>query len=210
MKKAIALLLIILMLPLNVNAAMAYELDYTNIDYSFHITRDKSYPGSYQQDEKCGYVVTFAPKIIEVKRGPTTTKVTAEVTDSARVVMIQWKDGNEWHTKPYSNQWCFGPVIARTSSQIKLKQDGNYSSWTQITVTQGKDVLYKAKKYHPNDLQAGYAVGIDNKLVNYLRNEVSRQRTYNIPCHASVIRMRLVYTGFKGNSYSRWVEVKVR
>ena len=213
MKKVIAVIVALaltIMPTAVVSAALAEDLDYNDTEYSFDVTTDKEYPGYWRQDERCAWVVTYAPRIKKVVTGAKTTKVTADVTTSARVVMISWYDGKSWSKpKAYSNFPCNGSIIARNDSQIKLYKNGSYSSWLKITVTQKGRELYSIKKYHPNDLNASYALAIDDFLLEQIRKTVARERTFTIPCKAKKIKIRCVYTGMNGNSYSRWIPYNV-
>ena len=192
-----------------VTAALAEELDYNDTEYSFDAESDTSYPGYYRQNEKCAWVVTYAPKVKKVTRYANSVKVTAEVTTSPKVVMIQWYDGKKWSKpKAYSNAPCKGTIIARNENQIRMYKDGSYSSWIKVTVEQRKHELYSIKKYHPHDLDASFAIAVDDFLLGQIRTTVRRERTFNIPCRATKIRMRAVYAGFKGNSYSNWIVVR--
>ena len=194
-----------------VTAAMAEELDYDRNEYSFDVHTDDSYPGYWQQDERMSYVMTFDPKPIKLTRYGKTTKLTADVTTAARVILIDYYDGKNWkRAGTYTNAPCKGSVVASTDSQIKLiRATDNYSSWGHIKVVQNGKTLYEKRKFHPNDMNAALAFCITDGFVNQIRKSVKRTRTFNIPVKAEKYRIECIYTSLRGNnSYSNWVVVR--
>lgn len=209
---AMAVALILAITPtVIVTAAMAEELDYDRNEYSFEVHTDDTYPGYWQQTERMSYVMTFDPKPIKLVRYGKSAKLTADVTTAARVILIDYYDGRNWkRAGTYSNAPCKGSVVVSNDSQIKLiRATDNYSSWGHLKVVQNGKTLYNVRKYHAHDMNAAIALCINDSLVNQMRKQVKRTRTFNIPIKAEKYRIECIYTSLRGNnSYSNWIVVR--
>ena len=215
MKKIIFFVLfaLIVMTPIRSKASLADELDETDCYESITTKRDT---GSWIENSDCRWVANFFARNVSAKANTDYVLLNMVATTSAKgfVVQVSPSEGFNRKVKQYyfGNAQYAGPVVCRDLFQIRLK--GKYSSWIQHTATLGNKVLYTAKKFHPNDLDACNALVYNNAVMNRIRQKINIKRSYKLlgvtngsKCY---VRVRCVYQSFHKTVYSRWVTVKVR
>ncbi len=154
--------------------------------------------------------ILFRPKVTSAKAYSKSTKVTADVTTAARVIIIKYSaDGKHWEIMSCRNAGYKGPVICIRKWQGKLHaKEDSYSSWCARQFKQGKVTLDYKKVAHTKG--QGAQLYFDDRLIDGIRRKVSCVRTLNIPARAKVIKIRYAYTGMTKECFSEWLTIRVR
>ncbi len=213
MKKTILLLMMLCTLaPLTAHAQYrdwwAEQVDEN--DYYYNFETIGKWPSDVTSKETVRETVTFRPRVLSVTPYSKTTKITADITTAARVVIVRYTtDGKHWQQKSFRNTSYVGPVVALRKWQSKLhSKEDYYSSWCARQFTQaGKTLDYKKVAHTRGQMAQLY---FDDVLIDSVRRKVKCVKVLNIPVRAKQISVRYVYSGFHGNSYSEWKTVKVR
>ena len=214
MKKLVALVMALIMLvPMNVQA-QAYrdwwptQVDENDLHYNFRTIG--KWPNDVMSIETIIETVTFRPKVLSVVPYSKNTKITADITTAARVVIVRYTaDGKHWQQKSFRNASYVGPVRAHRKWQDMWHSRGDYyTSWCRRQFKQGNKTI--AYKQTPTERGQMAQLFFDDQLIDSVRRKVKCVRTLNIPVRAKQVSIRYVYTGLHGNSYSEWEVLKVR
>lgn len=214
MKKMILLMLMLMMLaPIGARAAEKRDWWPTQIDENDEYNdfrKDGEWPDDVVSNETVKDVITFRPMIAGVQKMNSSVKVIADITTASRVVVIQYTvDGKRWYQKSYRNVRYNVPVVCTRKWQCVLHKDDTGSSWCARQFKQGKQPLDFKKVFHPRDYMA--QLYFDDYIIDRtIRPKVVNPVILSIPARAKKFKIRYVYTGFNGDIFSDWVEVKVR
>lgn len=179
-------------------------------DYYHNLDQVGVWPNDVISNEAMIETVTFRPRVLSVVPYSRTTKITADITTAARLVIVKYTaDGKHWEQRSFRNTSYIGPVTAHRKWQVKahVKKD-YYSSWCARQFKQaGKTIDYKKTAMLNGPMAQLY---FDDHLIDNIRAKVKCVKVLNIPVRAKQISIRYVYTGLHGNSYSEWQSLKVR
>lgn len=213
MKKLVALVMALIMLvPMNVQAQERdwWPVQVDEDDFYYDFKQVGKWPNDVTSIETIIETVTFRPNVISVVPYSKTTKITADITTAARVVIVRYTaDGKHWEQRSFRNASYVGPVTAHRKWQDMWHSKGDYyTSWCRRQFKQGnKTIAYKQTPTERGQMAQLY---FDDKLIDSVRRKVKCVRTLNIPVRAKQVSIRYVYTGLHGNSYSEWEIMKVR
>lgn len=214
MKKALLILTIIIAMlaPIGAKAAenrdwWPTQVDDTDLYYKFETKG--WWPEDSTSYETIIETITFSPKVISVTPYSRSTKIKADVTTAARLIVVRYTvDGKKWEQKTFRNTSHVGPVTAHRKWQCKLHaKEDYYSSWCARQFKQaGKTLDYKKVAHTRGQMAQVY---FDDYLIDRIRTKVKCVKVLNLPVRAKEIRIRYVYTGLHGgNNYSRWLKVR--
>lgn len=179
-------------------------------DYYHNLDQVGQWPNDVISTETMIETVTFRPRVLSAVPYSRTTKITADITTAARLVIVKYTaDGKHWEQRSFRNTSYIGPVTSNRKWQVKahVKKD-YYSSWCARQFKQaGKTIDYKKTAMLNGPMAQLY---FDDHLIDRIRNKVKCIKVLNIPARARQIQIRYVYTGLHGNSYSEWLTAKVR
>ena len=213
MKKLVAMMMaLIILVPINVQAQERdwWPTQVDEDDYYYNFDQIGRWPHDVTSIETIIETVTFNPKVISVIPYSKTTKITADITTAARLVIVRYTaDGKNWQQKIFRNASYAGPVTAHRKWQDMWHSKGDYyTSWCRRQFKQGgKTIAYKQT---PTERGQMAQLFFDDHLIDGVRRKVKCVRTLNIPVRAKQVSIRYVYTGLHGNAYTRWETVKVR
>lgn len=213
-KRATALLLAVILAttPLSARAEKRdwWPTQVDEDDFYYDFKQVGKWPHDVTSTETIIETVTFRPNVISVVPYSKTTKITADITTAARLVIVRYTaDGKHWEQKIFRNASYAGPVRAHRKWQDKWhSKDDHYSSWCARQFKQaGKTLDYKKTACLRSQMAQLY---FDDQLIDYVRRKVKSIKVLNIPVRAKQVSIRYVYTGLHGNSYSEWEVLKVR
>lgn len=176
-------------------------------DYYYNFDQIGKWPNDVTSIETIVETVTFSPKVLSVVPYSKTTKITADITTAARVIIVRYTaDGKHWQQKSFRNASYAGPVTAHRKWRSQWHSKGDYyTSWCGRQFKQGgKTINFKQT---PTERGQMAQLFFDDHLIDSIRRKVKCVKTLNIPARAKRIAVHYVYTGLHGNSYSTW-EVK--
>lgn len=215
MKRIMILLLAVILAttPISVHAQQRdwWPTQVDEDDFYYDFKQTGKWPNDVTSIETIIETVTFRPKVISVVPYSKTTKITADITTAARVIIVRYTaDGKHWQQKSFRNASYAGPVTAHRKWQSKWhSKDDHYSSWCARQFVQaGKTIDYKKVAHTKGQ---GAQLYFDDVLINSIRRKVKCVKTLNIPARVQMMRIRYAYTALHGgDAYTRWETVKVR
>lgn len=214
MKRIMILLLAVILAvtPLSVHAEKRdwWPTQVDEDDYYHNLDQVGEWPNDVISNEVMIETVTFRPKVLSAVPYSRTTKITADITTAARLVIVKYTaDGKHWEQRSFRNTGYKGPVTAHRKWQLKLHaKTDRYTSWCARQFKQaGKTIDYKKTAMLNGPMAQLY---FDDHLIDGIRNKVKCIKVLNIPARAKQVSIRYVYTGLHGNSYSEWRTIKVR
>ena len=213
--KRIMILLLAVILATTPLSAHAQQRDWwpTQVDeddYYYNFDQIGRWPHDVTSIETIIETVTFNPKVLSVIPYSKTTKITADITTAARLVIVRYTaDGKNWQQKIFRNASYAGPVRAHRKWQDMWHSKGDYyTSWCRRQFKQcNKTIAYKQT---PTERGQMAQLFFDDKLIDSVRRKVKSIKVLNLPVRAKEVSIRYVYTGLHGNSYSEWEIMKVR
>ena len=214
MKRLLTLMLAVILAvtPLSVHAEKRdwWPTQVDEDDYYYNFDQIGRWPHDVTSIETIIETVTFNPKVLSVIPYSKTTKITADITTAARVIIVRYTaDGKHWEQRSFRNASYVGPVTAHRKWQDMWHSKGDYyTSWCRRQFKQGNKTI--AYKQTPTERGQMAQLFFDDKLIDSVRRKVKCVRTLNIPVRAKQVSIRYVYTGLHGNSYSEWEILKVR
>ena len=179
-------------------------------DFYYDFKQTGKWPHDVTSTETIIETVTFRPKVLSVAPYSKTTKITADITTAARLVIVRYTaDGKNWQQKIFRNASYAGPVTAHRKWQDMWHSKGDYyTSWCRRQFKQGnKTIAYKQTPTERGQMAQLY---FDDTLIDSVRRKVECMKALNIPVRAKEVSIRYVYSGLHGNSYSEWEVLKVR
>ena len=214
MKRIMILLLAVILAvtPLSVHAEKRdwWPTQVDEDDYYHNLDQVGEWPNDVTSIETMIETVTFRPKVLSAVPYSRTTKITADITTAARLVIVKYTaDGKHWEQRSFRNTGYKGPVTAHRKWQLKLHaKTDRYTSWCARQFKQGGVTINYKKTAMLNGPMA--QLYFDDHLIDGIRSKVKCIKVLNIPVRAKQIQIRYVYTGLHGNSYSEWRTIKVR
>ena len=215
MRKTIAVFMIIMTMLAPIGARAAERRDWwpdqvDGNDYYHNLDQIGKWPNDVTSIETMIETVTFRPRVLSAVPYSRTTKITADITTAARLVIVKYTaDGKRWEQRSFRNTGYKGPVTAHRKWQLKLHaKTDRYTSWCARQFKQaGVTIDYKKTAMLNGPMAQLY---FDDHLIDGIRSMVKCIKVLNIPVRAKQIQIRYVYTGLHGNSYSEWRTIKVR
>ena len=214
MKRLLTLMLAVILAttPLSVHAEKRdwWPTQVDEDDYYYNFDQIGRWPNDVTGIETIIETVTFRPKVLSVVPYSKTTKITADITTSARVIIVRYTaDGKHWQQKSFRNASYVGPVTAHRKWTSMWHSKGDYyTSWCGRQFKQaGKTIDFKQTPIERGQMAQLF---FDDHLIDGVRRKVKCVRTLNIPVRAKYVSIRYVYTGQHGNSFSEWEVMKVR
>ena len=214
MKKTVLILTLILTMltPIGARAETRdwWPTQVDEDDFYYDFKQVGKWPNDVTSIETIIETVTFRPKVLSVVPYSKTTKITADITTAARLVIVRYTaDGKHWQQKIFRNASYAGPVRAHRKWQDMWHSKGDYyTSWCRRQFKQaGKTIAYKQT---PTERGQMAQLFFDDKLIDSVRRKVKSIKVLNLPVRAKQVSIRYVYTGLHGNSYSEWEVLKVR
>ncbi len=213
MKKTLMLLIMCIMLtPIGARAETRdwWPTQVDEDDFYYDFKQVGKWPNDVTSIETIIETVTFNPKVISIVPYSKSTKITADITTAARLVIVRYTaDGKHWQQKIFRNASYAGPVTAHRKWQDKWHSKRDYySSWCARQFKQaGKTIDYKKTACLRSQMAQLY---FDDKLIDSVRRKVKCIKVLNLPVRTKQVSIRYVYSGLHGNSYSEWEVLKVR
>lgn len=214
MKRLLTLMLAVILAttPLSAHAQQRdwWPTQVDEDDYYYNFDQIGRWPHDVTSIETIIETVTFNPKVLSVIPYSKTTKITADITTAARLVIVRYTaDGKNWQQKIFRNASYAGPVRAHRKWQDMWHSKGDYyTSWCRRQFKQGNKTI--AYKQTPTERGQMAQLFFDDKLIDSVRRKVKSIKVLNLPVRAKEVSIRYVYTGLHGNSYSEWEIMKVR